>query len=255
MFYKKIVLSILLFISISYAVEILGGTPTLHRKGPCVNCWEFGFLTRLSASSISPQFTLRYGAFEGYIGASFSATDDTLWAFADKYKISTADTLYLAEVDSYSLGLETYLLQPEIGMRIFFTPRQPTTPYLNIGLFWIVPILKESYQEKFYDYNDSGRVVRVFDNTSSGGPKVSTSGLYEIGIHAGLGAQYRVNKNFSVFGEIAVRALLGGADLSYNYFHDLVEPGVEELEKQYWLGGARLSAFSATGYLGVQFYW
>lgn len=252
---KKTIPLIFLVISQCFSVEVYGGASAVGGRKICFNCWEAGFLTRLSSNSITPQFTLRYGALEGYIGASLSGTDDTLWASAEKYKLSTADTLYLAEVDSYSLGLETYFLQPEIGIRIFFFPRKPTTLYLNLGTFWVIPILKESYQEKFYHYNDSGRVVRAFENTSSGGPKVSTSGVYEIGLHSGLGAQYRVNKNFSVFGEFAVRVLLGGADISYNYYHDLVEPGLEELEKQLWLGGGRLSAFTATGYLGVQFYW
>lgn len=253
MFCRSISLIVLFLISLSSGTEVIGGVATPGKI--CRDCWQKGLYIRISPNSVSPQFTVRYKAFEIYLGVSAAGTDDTLWASAKKYKNSAAGTLYLAEVDSYSLDFTAYLVQPEVGFRIYFLPRRTSTPYLNLGLFWIIPIVKESYEENFYHYNDSGEVIKQLKNTSSGGPQISTSGVYELGIHIGIGGHYRVNKHFAVFGEFAVRAIMGGADLSYNYFHDLIEPAVVELQKDYWLGGAKLSALSTTGYLGIQFYW
>ncbi len=116
----------LLVASLSLCTEVIGGAASMGRRRGgrrCQDCWEPGLLIRMSSSSIAPQFTIRYVALEGYIGANFTGSFDTLWADAKKYKLSPAGTLYLAEVDSYSLDLQLYLIQPEVGIRIYLLPQ------------------------------------------------------------------------------------------------------------------------------------
>jgi len=237
--------------------QIIGGasTPSLSQGVGqfCRNCFEAGLLAKMSSSSVSPQFTFRYWAFELYIGGTLSGTSDTVWASANKYSTYNS-ALYLAEVDSYSFDISTYLVQPELGFRIYFTPSAAVSPYLNLGTFFIVPILNQSYWEKFCLYDTTGTLYRTMDNSSSSGPQLSTTGLYEIGIHTGIGAQYQVNQYFAIFAEFGVRYLLGGADIKYDYSR-LIETQTSYEEVHNWLGGASISAVTATGYLGAQFYW
>jgi len=244
--------------SMAFGADVFGGVSSSRGGGssganPCKNCWDVGIATRLSPSSIAPQFTVRYISFEFYLGASASGTSDTIWARANKYR-SNADTFYLAEIDSYSLDLDYWLLEPEIGVRLYFTPSRAVSPYLNLGTFFIIPIISESYKEQFFFYDSTGALYKTMQNSSESSPVFSTQGLYEIGIHGAIGANYRVNQNFAVFGEFAVRTLLGGADIKYDY-NRLVQYDVPIQEIHNWVGGGEIMTLSTSGYIGLQFYW
>ncbi len=231
---------------------VVGGAAMPQRK--CTRCALWSISTTLSSASVSSQLAFRYCALEIYVGATASGTSDTLWATAEKYK-TYADTLqYLAEADSYSLDLKTYLIQPEVGVRLYLLPRSNATPYLNIGAFWVIPILSGSYSETFIHYDSTGAIIRYTQNTSEGEPEVSISGLYEIGFHLGVGAQYSPSEHFAVFGELGFRAILGGAKVKYDYLREI---GAERFvnERHLWSGGAKAQAFSTAGYIGVRFYW
>jgi hypothetical protein len=238
--------SLMFAIAPLFADDVEGGIQTKKHSKHCPTCWDIGMLTKISMQSAAPQFTVRKGFLEGYIGVTGSATFDTAWAIANKYRNDK-----IAETDSYQLGLQTYLVEPEIGTRIFFSPNSATSPYINLGVFWLIPLLSESYSEKFVHYDTSGAVMNVTANTSSTGPKTTVAGLYEIGAHLGFGAQYKVNDNFKVFGEFAIRGLFGGAEIEHDYSH--VVPTLNEVHN--WRGGGSIAGYSATGYVGVQFVW
>lgn len=254
MFRRWSIFALLLIISFAHGKEIMGGASSASFYcGSHPAPLEMGLTTMLSSGSVSPQFMLRYYAFEFYIGATVEGTIDTLWANARKYKMYSQG-FYLAEIDSYSFELNTYMIEPEIGLRIYFTPKASMSPYINLGAFLIIPIMNHHYKEEFIHYDSLGNLLRTVENTSESGPELSILDIYELGLHGGIGMQYRINENFAVFGEFAIRAIFGGAEVKYDYISDVLPYYLLD-EQHLWQGGGDLSVFSTDGFLGLQFYW
>ncbi len=216
-------------------------------------CCAPGVSGRISSSMICPQFCMKTGMFDFYFGINATGTSDTLWATAEKYRMGATE-LFLSEIDSYSIDLKLFLIQPEIGARIDLMQRQQIVPFLDIGLFLLIPIIDESYEEKFLHFDSTGALIYEVYNNSSGKPRLSASDLYEFGLHAGFGAKYEISGNFSIFIELGTRTLLGGGDIKYNYFRES-QTYLSLNEEHYWNGGGSLSTFSMDGYIGAKISW
>ena len=113
MMYKNANLLVMVFILIcASSLYAVSSSSVYFVPGGCLRCWEYSLDMKFSGDAIAPHFVMKFNWFEFYFGADFSATSENLTADAQKFK--TIDTFtYLAEVDSYSLDLSVYFIEPE----------------------------------------------------------------------------------------------------------------------------------------------
>ena len=253
MMYKNANLLVMIFILLcASSLYAVSSSSVYFVPGGCLRCWEYSLDMKFSGDAIAPHFVMKFDWLEFYIGADFSATSENLTADAQKFK--TIDTFtYLAEVDSYSLDLSVYFIEPEIGTRLYFTPTKQTSPYIDVGAFWAIPVVHSKYSESFTHFDTTGAVTFSLDNSTEGKPQVYVSGLYQLGLSANFGLHYRVNNYIAFYGEFGVRGLIMGSDLKYEYESQRIRDTFTG-EEHKWKGSGDFWGLNAGGAVGMQIY-
>lgn len=220
---------------------------------PCQRCWEFGASFKFGGNSVSPQFIAKFNWIEWYLGASLSGNSENL--FAKVEKTTTIDSFsYIAEIDSYTLDLRAYFIQPELGARIFFTPSAEMSPYIDLGAFFMIPVSKYSYHEYINHFDSTGAVIYSFQSSSESKPKVNLKDLYQIGGNFAFGVRYRPGLHYAFFGEFNARGLLMGGDIDYDFESNRKIQTVFSGQHHAWEGNGTIWGITLGGAVGVVFY-
>ncbi|MCD6595583.1 hypothetical protein J7L68_07915 [bacterium] len=246
---KFVILFALLWAGSLYAIS---SSSVYFVPGGCLRCWEYSLDLKFSGDAIAPHFAIKYNWVEFYFGANLTGTSENLTAVAEKYKIIESFT-YLAEVDSYALDISAYFIEPEIGARFYFAPTKQTSPYIDIGAFWAIPIFHSEYSESFTHFDTTGTITSILQNSTEGKPQTYVSGLYQLGLSANFGLHYRVNNYVSFYGEFGARGLIMGADLKYEYLSERFTPQLSG-QNHLWSGSSDFWGLTAGGAAGMQIY-
>ncbi len=223
----------------------------IYYSNRCNMCGRFGMNFGFDGNSISPEITLRYYWLEWYLGAFMTANSQNLSARAEK-QITNGTLTYTSEIDSYSLNLNMYFIQPQLGARIYFTPSSKTSPYIDLGAFLVIPLFSYEYTENITHYDTSGNIISTFSTTSNSKPKTALKGLYQFGGNFGIGITYS-SDNYAFFGEFNARGLITGADIEYDYQSERINT-ILTGQHHIWQGSGTIWGIMVGGRVGVAFY-